>query len=57
MTVNAKSVFLGYKYAPKQMLLQGPHVSRDRGGVITSSIMGMILGPENRKSLPLASNA
>jgi hypothetical protein len=57
MTVNAKSVFLECKYALKQMLLQGPHVSRDRGGITISSIMGMILGPENRKSLPLASNA
>ncbi|KAJ6115295.1 NAD(P)-binding protein [Penicillium sp. IBT 16267x] len=48
MTVNAKSVFLGCKYALTQMLEQEPHASGDRGWIINiSSIMGMIAGPEN----------
>lgn len=51
MRVNVKSVFLGCKYALAQMLAQEPHVSGDRGWIINiSSIMGMIGGPENRKS-------
>ncbi|KZN89926.1 Glucose 1-dehydrogenase [Penicillium chrysogenum] len=46
--VNAKSVFLGCKYALTQMLAQEPHSSGDRGWIINiSSIMGMIGGPEN----------
>mgnify|MGYP002717845454 FL=1 len=49
--VNAKSVFLGCKYALTQMLAQEPHSSGDRGWIINiSSIMGMIGGPENRES-------
>jgi NAD(P)-dependent dehydrogenase (short-subunit alcohol dehydrogenase family) len=51
MRVNAKSVFLGCKYALAQMLAQEPHASGDRGWIINiSSIMGMIAGPENRTS-------
>lgn len=51
MQVNAKSVFLGCKYAISQMLKQDPHPSGDRGWVInTSSIMGLIAGPNNRMS-------
>jgi NAD(P)-dependent dehydrogenase (short-subunit alcohol dehydrogenase family) len=50
MRVNAKSVFLGCKYALTQMLAQVPHSSGDRGWIINiSSIMGMIGGPENRE--------
>ncbi|KAJ9252697.1 hypothetical protein DTO021C3_4415 [Paecilomyces variotii] len=48
MQVNAKSVFLGCKYAISQMLKQDPHPSGDRGWIInTSSIMGLIAGPNN----------
>ncbi|KAL4804598.1 hypothetical protein BDV18DRAFT_165971 [Aspergillus unguis] len=48
MRVNAKSVFLGCKYALAQMLRQEPHSSGDRGWIVNiSSIMGMIVGPEN----------
>ncbi|KAJ5110580.1 NAD(P)-binding protein [Penicillium argentinense] len=48
MRVNAKSVFLGCKYALTQMLAQEPHSSGDRGWIVNiSSIMGMIAGPEN----------
>ncbi|GLI72280.1 hypothetical protein PoHVEF18_000450 [Penicillium ochrochloron] len=48
MRVNAKSVFLGSKYALSVMLSQEPHASGDRGWIINiSSIMGMIAGPEN----------
>ncbi|RDW68748.1 SDR family NAD(P)-dependent oxidoreductase [Aspergillus mulundensis] len=48
MRVNAKSVFLGCKYALAQMLRQEPHSSGDRGWIVNiSSIMGMIAGPEN----------
>lgn len=51
LRVNSKSVFLGCKYAITQMLAQEPHSSGDRGWIINiSSIMGMIAGPENRKS-------
>lgn len=50
MRVNVKSVFLGCKYALAQMLQQEPHSSGDRGWIVNiSSIMGMIVGPENRK--------
>lgn len=50
MRVNVKSVFLGCKYALAQMLQQEPHPSGDRGWIVNiSSIMGMIVGPENRK--------
>jgi NAD(P)-dependent dehydrogenase (short-subunit alcohol dehydrogenase family) len=55
MRVNVKSVFLGCKYALAQMLAQEPHTSGDRGWIINiSSIMGMIAGPENRKTLVYA---
>ncbi|KAE9377534.1 NAD(P)-binding protein [Stipitochalara longipes BDJ] len=48
MEINAKSVFLGCKYAISQMLKQDLHPSGDRGWIINmSSIMGMIAGPEN----------
>ncbi|BCS28329.1 SDR family NAD(P)-dependent oxidoreductase [Aspergillus puulaauensis] len=48
MRVNVKSVFLGCKYALAQMLQQEPHSSGDRGWIVNiSSIMGMIVGPEN----------
>ncbi|KAJ5279994.1 NAD(P)-binding protein [Penicillium angulare] len=48
MRVNLKSVFLGCKYALAQMLAQEPHASGDRGWIVNiSSIMGMIVGPEN----------
>lgn len=50
MRVNVKSVFLGCKYALAQMLSQEPHASGDRGWIVNiSSIMGMIVGPENRE--------
>ncbi|PYI01161.1 NAD(P)-binding protein [Aspergillus sclerotiicarbonarius CBS 121057] len=47
MRVNAKSVFLGCKYATAQMLKQTPHLSGDRGWIInTSSVMGTVVaGP------------
>ncbi|KAL4902050.1 hypothetical protein BDW74DRAFT_187039 [Aspergillus multicolor] len=46
--VNAKSVFVGCKYALAQMLRQEPHSSGDRGWIVNiSSIMGMIGGLEN----------
>ncbi|RDW67571.1 hypothetical protein BP6252_08967 [Coleophoma cylindrospora] len=48
MNINAKSVFLGCKYATAQMLNQDPHVSGDRGWIINmSSIMGIIAGHDN----------
>ncbi|KAJ5774697.1 hypothetical protein N7457_009593 [Penicillium paradoxum] len=47
MRVNAKSVFLGCKYALTQMLAQEPHSSGDRGWIINiSSIMGIVGGIE-----------
>lgn len=50
MRVNAKSVFLGCKYALTQMLAQEPHAEGDRGWIVNiSSIMGMIAGTENRE--------
>lgn len=43
MTVNAKSVFLGCKYAIAQMLAQPLHHSGDRGWIINvSSIYGLV---------------
>jgi NAD(P)-dependent dehydrogenase (short-subunit alcohol dehydrogenase family) len=48
--VNAKSVFLGCKYATAQMLKQLPHESGDRGWIVNmSSIKGLVGGPENCK--------
>jgi NAD(P)-dependent dehydrogenase (short-subunit alcohol dehydrogenase family) len=50
MRVNAKSVFLGCKYAITQMLAQEPHSSGDRGWIINiSSIYGLVGGLDNRK--------
>lgn len=44
MRVNTKSVFLGCKFALRQMLAQEPHESGDRGWIInTSSIMALIV--------------
>jgi len=40
--VNAKGVFLGIKYAAKQMISQEPHASGDRGWIINSaSVLGL----------------
>lgn len=51
LAVNAKSVFLGCKYATAQMLKQPPHESGDRGWIVNmSSIKGLVGGPENCKS-------
>lgn len=49
MRVNAKSVFLGCKYAIAQMLKQEPHPSGDRGWIINmSSIMGIVASQNHR---------
>ncbi|KAG8169183.1 hypothetical protein KVR01_001932 [Diaporthe batatas] len=43
MRVNAKSVYLGCKFAIRQMLAQEPHGSGDRGWIVNmSSIMGTV---------------
>ncbi len=43
MAVNATGVFLGMKYASKQMLSQQPHSSGDQGWIInTASILGLV---------------
>lgn len=43
MRVNSRSVFLGCKYAGKQMIQQDPHPSGDRGWIInTASILGLV---------------
>jgi len=48
MLINAKSVFLGCKYATTQMLRQEPHSSGDRGWLINmSSIFGLVGGRYN----------
>ncbi|PYH88712.1 putative short-chain dehydrogenase [Aspergillus ellipticus CBS 707.79] len=48
MKINARSVFLGTKFAITQMLAQDPHPSGDRGWIINiSSIMGGIAGEGN----------
>lgn len=50
MHVNAKSVFLGCKYAMAQMMQQEPHSSGDRGWVInTASIAGLVALENIRK--------
>jgi NAD(P)-dependent dehydrogenase (short-subunit alcohol dehydrogenase family) len=50
MLVNAKSVFLGCKYAIIQMLVQEPHESGDRGWIVNiSSIYGVVGGGDNRE--------
>jgi len=43
MAVNARSVFLGSKYAITQMLKQAPHPSGDRGWIVNiASITGLV---------------
>ncbi|KAL8626192.1 hypothetical protein Q9189_008123 [Teloschistes chrysophthalmus] len=43
MSINARSVFLGCKYACRQFMHQDPHQSGHRGWIInTSSIMGLV---------------
>ena len=43
MRVNSRSVFLGTKYAGKQMIKQDPHPSGDRGWIInTASMLSMV---------------
>jgi NAD(P)-dependent dehydrogenase (short-subunit alcohol dehydrogenase family) len=40
--INAKGVFLGIKYAAKQMISQEPHASGDRGWIINAaSVLGL----------------
>ena len=49
MNVNARSVFLGSKYAIAQMLKQPPHSSGDRGWIINmSSCAGTVGVPGTR---------
>lgn len=51
MRVNAKSVYLGCKFAIRQMLAQEPPESGDRGWIVNvSSIMGMVATLRARKS-------
>lgn len=46
MDVNVKGVFLGTKYATKQMKDQEPHASGDRGWIINlSSVYGLVGNP------------
>jgi NAD(P)-dependent dehydrogenase (short-subunit alcohol dehydrogenase family) len=46
MQVNIKGVFLGTKYASRQMKDQEPHASGDRGWIINlSSVFGLVGGP------------
>ncbi|KAK3699713.1 hypothetical protein LTR37_016318 [Vermiconidia calcicola] len=46
--VNSTGVFLGCKYASKQMLNQEPHSSGDRGWIInTASILGLVAAPQS----------
>ncbi|KAI9656619.1 MAG: hypothetical protein M1821_004826 [Bathelium mastoideum] len=48
MRVNATSVFLGSKFAIRQMLKQEPHASGDRGWIVNiSSIFGVVGGYDN----------
>jgi NAD(P)-dependent dehydrogenase (short-subunit alcohol dehydrogenase family) len=50
MRVNAKSVYLGCKFAIGQMLAQEPHASGDRGWIVNiSSIMALVAGKGGRK--------
>ena len=55
MRVNAKSVFLGCKYAAKQMICQEPWAQTgDRGWIINiSSIAGVIGLRTARRSCPI----
>lgn len=49
MGVNARSVFLGSKYAIIQMLKQEPHSSGDRGWIINmASTAGLVGCPAQR---------
>lgn len=49
MRVNARSVFLGCKYAITQMLHQELDSSGDRGWIVNmSSVFGLVGGPTNR---------
>ena len=51
MNVNARSVFLGMKYAIAQMLKQDPHPTGDRGWIINmGSCAGLVGIPGTRKS-------
>lgn len=51
MAVNAKSVFLGSKYALTQMIKQGVKTNGERGCIVNmSSIMGLIAGVNQRES-------
>jgi len=52
MRVNAKSVFLGCKYATMQMLAQEPHQSGSRGWIINICCSyGLVAGGNNRECL------
>ena len=44
MGVNARSVFLGSKYAIMQMLKQQPHPNGDRGWIINIASIGGLVG-------------
>ncbi len=44
MAVNARSVFLGSKYAISQMLKQEPHHSGDRGWIINIASVAALVG-------------
>jgi NAD(P)-dependent dehydrogenase (short-subunit alcohol dehydrogenase family) len=56
LDINVKGVFLGTKYATKQMMDQEPHPSGDRGWVINmASIYGLGGGSGICKSLPFPS--
>lgn len=51
--VNVKGVFLGIKFASKQMKDQEPHANGDRGWIINlASVYGLGGGPGSCKSLP-----
>ena len=51
MAVNARSVFLGSKYAITQMLKQEPHQSGDRGWIINiASVAGLVGCAGTRKA-------
>ncbi len=51
LAVNAKSVFLGSKYALAQMVKQEPKENGERGCIVNiSSIMGIIAGVNQRES-------
>lgn len=54
LRTNARSVFLGCKYAVAQMLKQEPHESGERGWIVnTSSIMAFVAGLRMRKREPI----